>query len=267
MNIPHFVDVPMGDRRPTLQMRDQNIFRPLQPDSEKEFAKRAGYHSECERYGHSSSWCPPLYRNTSLLSSPSSVGDRWADSRNPSNDENSGYGMKNHFEVPVDFRPPRHSFSTCSKDEDSSPAMLTSDAVPLRDCDIVCGRGANTMTHPGNQDYRTLVKQHEAEYICAKRSDKPVITMRVMDELKSKGVRFVRREKSEMGLYWVEIGETKIYEKICQSLREGAPELRRKVLASSSVRKTLPKSVGTGRPYCIRDEYRDHHNYSPLPCY
>lgn len=102
------------------------------------------------------------------------------------------------------------------------------------------------MTQPGNQAYRELISEHETAYLCAKRTDKPVIATKVMKILQSKDVCFVRRERHpKLGLGWVKLDESKIYEKVCQSLREGAPELRRKVLAADaykSIKSTRQKT-------------------------
>ena len=68
-----------------------------------------------------SQWCPPLYRDTSLLSSPSkdfylslsssSASSRMVHQQND-NEESS---------LPTDFIPPRHSFGSPSSGEVSSP--------------------------------------------------------------------------------------------------------------------------------------------------
>lgn len=272
MTIPHFIDVP--EERPALQARDQNVFRPMQPDSEKEFAKRSFNCSTVpSRYGHSKDdyWSPPLYRNKSLLSCPSSGVGTWTHHGNLSNDENSDFLNQTPFEVPSDFIPPKHSFSAPSKEEEGCERVL--EPFPLRDTDVVCGRGANTMLHPGNRNYRELIKKHETDYICARRSDKPMIAMRIIDRLNSQGVRFVRREKDSSSggmLYWVEIGETKVYEKVCQSLREGAPELRRKMLSSASAHNSHHHHHHhTRQPDYppMHQQYRAQYSYSPMPCY
>lgn len=105
----------------------------------------------------------------------------------------------------------------------------------LRDTDIVCGRGAPTSFHQGNQLFRDLVTEYQTVYLCSKRSDKPRIAMELLDMISHRGGRFVRRVKvPHRGRFgWEEIDEKRAYEKVCQALREGAPELRRKMLAST----------------------------------
>ena len=95
---------------------------------------------------------------------------------------------------------------------------LISDTM-LSSCIIspVCGRGAPVQFHPGNLKYRELIKEFETSYLCAKRNDKPEIAMEVLEILKTRNVRFVKREKEECGMIWVEISEKRAYEKVCQS--------------------------------------------------
>eukprot|EP00980_Cylindrotheca_fusiformis_P007960 scaffold1697_cov120-Cylindrotheca_fusiformis.AAC.42 len=104
----------------------------------------------------------------------------------------------------------------------------------LRTLDIVCGRGAPTNYHYGNQVFRELVEDHQTSYLCAKRSDKPHIAMKLMDLVKENGGRFVRRQRTAEGLIWQEINDKGAYEKVCQALRDGAPDLRRQVMSKLS---------------------------------
>merc|ERR1711971_918540 len=67
--------------------------------------------------------------------------------------------------------------------------------VELQDTDIVCGRGAPTNYHIGNEMFRGLVSNYQTSYFCAKRSEKQNIAMKVLDILQSRGARFVRRQR------------------------------------------------------------------------
>ncbi|KAL3943120.1 MAG: hypothetical protein SGBAC_002811 [Bacillariaceae sp.] len=117
----------------------------------------------------------------------------------------------------------------------SSESTAVTDSIEskrdLRTLDIVCGRGAPTNFHYGNQVFRELVEDHQTTYLCSKRSDKPHIAMKILDLVKAAGGRFVRRQRTAEGLIWQEINDKGAYEKICQALREGAPDLRRQVLS------------------------------------
>lgn len=147
--------------------------------------------------------------------------------------------------LPLEFVPPKHSFcrpfkSSTNKeqqqDDQQDPAaiFLKSHHLTLEPNDVVCGRGAPTSIHPGNLAYKKTIKMFEMEYLCATRGEKPKIATKLMEEFRANGVRFVKREKKIGGDFvWVEVGNQRIYEKICQSLRECAPQLRRKIMMSS----------------------------------
>ena len=190
-------------------------------------------------------WFPPLYRKTSLLSSPS------GDSSDHKKEENSG--------IPADFIPPKHSFSPQSHVH----AVKTSTPIPTtwpdaKPQDILCGRGIPTISHPGNKTFRKLVKEHEISYLCAKKSEKPGIVKQLLAVLWSRGMRFVERKFSKEGVYnWIVIDDQRAYEKICQTLREGAPKLRRRMLAT-----------GTGKARQEEQlDFRGTENDSAIQCF
>lgn len=122
----------------------------------------------------------------------------------------------------------------------------------LRPNDIVCGRGAPTNFHPGNQILRELVKKdYQTSYLCARRSEKPIIAIELLGAIRSRGGRFVRRSKTTgRSFSWVEIGEKAAYEKVCQYLRDGAPEeLRRQILAAATagaLKQTGERGISAG---------------------
>jgi hypothetical protein len=106
----------------------------------------------------------------------------------------------------------------------------------VNDNDVLCGRGAPTNFHPGNQHFREVVASYQSAYIAAKRADKPEIALQVVHRIEERGGRFLKRTKVP-GLgpsghfFWQEIGEQRAYEKACQALREGAPEIRKSLAA------------------------------------
>lgn len=135
--------------------------------------------------------------------------------------------------------------------EKKAAAMFSpsSDVVELRDMDIVCGRGAPTNFHIGNDEFRRLASSYQTAYFCAKRSEKPNIAMKIMDELESRGARFVRRQKGgcatmatleknrqgspALSSHWVEVSAKVAYEKVCQALRDGTQTIQRQMMSSS----------------------------------
>jgi hypothetical protein len=109
----------------------------------------------------------------------------------------------------------------------------------LRPYDVLCGRGVPTRTSPGNQAFRELIKQHEVEYIACRRNDKPVIATNLMEKVRTRGGRFLRRVKishldGRERYAWNVLGANRVYEKICQALRDGAPQIRQRMLSLSN---------------------------------
>lgn len=102
--------------------------------------------------------------------------------------------------------------------------------------DVLCGRGGATNSHSGNRAFRSLVKKYQSKYLNAKKRDKPAVASIIVDEIRAKRGRFLRRaDTSPQGeVRWVDIGDGRAREKTCQALREGAPELRRKRKMGSS---------------------------------
>jgi len=89
--------------------------------------------------------------------------------------------------------------------------------------DVLCGRGGETNHHPGNIQYRMLVKAFQPLYVRAKRREKPLIAQCIVYSVRQVGGRFLKRISDKE---WVDVGNTKAREKTSQALREGAPELR-----------------------------------------
>lgn len=109
--------------------------------------------------------------------------------------------------------------------------------------DVLSGRGGATNSHSGNRAFRVLVKQHQDEYLKAKKRDKPAVASKIVEMIRKKGGRFLRRwdTSAEGQVLWVDIGDERAREKTCQALREGAPELRRR-------KKDLSSDEGDSKP-------------------
>lgn len=102
--------------------------------------------------------------------------------------------------------------------------------------DVLSGRGGATNSHSGNRVFRTLVKEYQGQYLQAKKRDKPAVASIIVELIRKKGGRFLRRsDTSAQGhVLWIDSGDERAREKCCQALREGAPELRRRKKDSSS---------------------------------
>ncbi|CAJ1937518.1 unnamed protein product [Cylindrotheca closterium] len=120
------------------------------------------------------------------------------------------------------------------KTQDRPPLLPPSDLVQkVEPADVLCGRGGETNHHPGNVQYRLLVKAFQPLYVSAKRRDKPLIAQCIVYSVRQAGGRFLKRANDKE---WKDVGNTKAREKTSQALREGAPELR-----GDAVPKMMPK--------------------------
>ena len=106
--------------------------------------------------------------------------------------------------------------------------------------DVLCGRGGATNSHSGNRAFRLLVKEHKEQYLRAKKRDKPTVASIIVELIRKKGGRFLRRYDTDHTgqVRWVDIGDDRAREKTCQALRENAPELRRRKVVPSSSEET-----------------------------
>mmetsp|Transcript_1214 Transcript_1214/g.1717 ORF Transcript_1214/g.1717 Transcript_1214/m.1717 type:complete len:186 (-) Transcript_1214:171-728(-) len=85
--------------------------------------------------------------------------------------------------------------------------------------DVLCGRGGATNGFVGNKRYRQIVKDHQDEYLNARKKDKVLIARRIVSIIRQNGGRFLRRDEASQE--WVDVGDKKATEKTSQSLREG----------------------------------------------
>ncbi len=113
------------------------------------------------------------------------------------------------------------------------PLEYISDIQPS---DVLSGRGGATNSHSGNRAFRSLVKQFQDNYLKAKKRDKPAVASLIVQKVRDKGGRFLKRVDTtpEGQVLWIDIGDERAKEKACQALREGAPEIRRKCKAAST---------------------------------
>lgn len=169
--------------------------------------------------------------------------------------------------APEPFHPPRTSIGAVPKALPRPPPVVTivnprfetqELVYDINDHDVLCGRGAPTSWHPGNQFFRLLVDKYQGQYLAAKRMDKPEIAMLVVSLIQERGGRFLKRTKvvsssasprrsthpslsssptsgSRGHFAWQDIGEQRAYEKACQALREGAPEIRKQLASKEAI--------------------------------
>ena len=116
--------------------------------------------------------------------------------------------------------------------------------------DVLLGRGGATNNHIGNRRFRTVVADHQAEYLSSKKKEKVLISKRIVAIIKSKGGRFLKRDTTGI---WVEVPEKRAIEKTSQALREGLDVRNHTVRPKKQVRrftseetKEVPNSVVPG---------------------
>ncbi len=114
------------------------------------------------------------------------------------------------------------------KNRNTTPAKIPPSTVGLSTYaadDVLSGRGGGTNSHPGNRFFRNLINIHRGKYLRAKKNDKPHISRSIVNTIRAKNGRFLKKEEED-GL-WYEIGDDLAREKTSQALRQKAPEHRR----------------------------------------
>ena len=65
----------------------------------------------------------------------------------------------------------------------------------VRENDVLCGRGAPSQYQKGNKFFREIVERFQSSYIAARRIDKPEIATHIVDMVRERGGRFLKRIK------------------------------------------------------------------------
>ena len=108
--------------------------------------------------------------------------------------------------------------AVASMTSDSGEARVT-DNSSVGPHDILLGRGGATNSHTGNRYFRTLVAQHQQEYLKARKREKVGISRRIVAIVKGNGGRFLKRTDNAQN--WIEVADKRAQEKTSQALREG----------------------------------------------
>jgi hypothetical protein len=89
--------------------------------------------------------------------------------------------------------------------------------VPVRETDVLCGRGGLSNKHAGNRMFRRIVQENKKIYQSFENpSKKQLMVSSIIKAIKLHGGRFVRKERNE----WVEISYKATCLKTSQILRE-----------------------------------------------
>ena len=119
----------------------------------------------------------------------------------------------------------------------AQPPVLNYANYPLKDVphphphDVLCGRGGGTNSHVGNAHWRMLVAANKQLYITLPKRQKMLLSRSIVNAVRSQNPpgRFLAKDsKSNL---WFDVGDQRAQEKTSQALREGAPDIRKKVAA------------------------------------
>jgi hypothetical protein len=92
--------------------------------------------------------------------------------------------------------------------------------------DVLCGRGGTINSHPGNEQYRSMVDSKKRVYVTARfKREKRLIATSIVEQIRSMDPgRFLQKDMNSKT--WVDIGVEKSREKTSQALRENARDER-----------------------------------------
>ena len=93
--------------------------------------------------------------------------------------------------------------------------------------DVLCGRGGTINSHPGNEQYRSMVDSKKRVYVTARfKREKRLIATSIVEQIRSMDPpgRFLQKDMNSKT--WVDIGVEKSREKTSQALRENARDVR-----------------------------------------
>lgn len=110
-----------------------------------------------------------------------------------------------------------------------------------KDADVLSGRGGGTNLHPGNRFFRQLIVSHSNAYDEATKSKKPLVARDVVQQIRQRGGRFLRKDSKD-GLFY-EIGDDLAREKASQAFRHRTFELRKQrgPHDETAIRETAPQ--------------------------
>lgn len=123
------------------------------------------------------------------------------------------------------------------------PGMIAIPSSEITPNDVLCGRGGNINSHPGNERFRRMVESKKRLYLTSRfKREKRVIACNIVDEIKAQNGRFLakievtgskRGRKKAPDPGWYEVDIEKAREKTSQALRENATEIRKELMTGT----------------------------------
>lgn len=105
-------------------------------------------------------------------------------------------------------------------DSEVKPGLIGYENCEMND--VLSGRGGGTNQHAGNRYFRSLIDENREKYLRAKKNDKPFISLSIVDAIRRRNGRFLKKDKNS-GL-WYEIGDAAAREKTSQAFRQNAQD-------------------------------------------
>jgi len=115
------------------------------------------------------------------------------------------------------------------------PALARNPIWPLNNIesphinDILCGRGGGSQNHPGNDYYRRMISSSKYWYLSSNKREKREIALELVSRIYTLNPPGRFLEKNECTLRYNDIGEERAVAKVSQALREGAPNIRKRI--------------------------------------
>lgn len=113
--------------------------------------------------------------------------------------------------------------------------------------DVLCGRGGATNNHEGNRRFRSIVVEHQTEYLRARKMEKVVIARQIVEAVHNNGGRFLKRSKAADT--WVEVPTKQAIAKTSQALREGLDVRNKTVRSTKALRRDSDSGASTDQHY------------------
>eukprot|EP01082_Thalassiosira_pseudonana_P006690 g5753.t1 g5753 contig20:90111-92393(+) len=125
---------------------------------------------------------------------------------------------------------------------------MSSTIVTPTHTDVLFGRGVATNRHPGNENFRTIVKDYVGVYVTSTKKQKMLTSRSIVDLIQtqlSPPGRFLEKDV-KTGL-WRVVDRKKAVEKTAQTLRDGAAPLRKELTHhnNNARERRPPKSSST----------------------
>lgn len=130
--------------------------------------------------------------------------------------ENRANVSRNHLSSPVSTSTASDSGSV----HPMSPLSTASMGTGPSPADVICGRGGKANSHPGNNAFRAEALKLRSWYESSSKSEKFTISNMLVDFVRERGGRFLKRDKAQPG-NWLEADGNDVRKKASQALREG----------------------------------------------